>query len=413
MSVLNVNGRGGTATLGVPILLLTGLVGATAPSVSKAQPPSGVVYVESNIGTVRGQNGIFAFRRDDGGQLTPIPGSPFSTRGTGQGPTLRLGPYDADQTLLTDPTGNYLFAVNGGSDTIAIFRTRPNGALVPIPGMPFPSGGVNPVSVGLSGSRLTVVNQNNDPNRSPDGSLPNYTNFVVTRRGQLRPIPGSTVTVEQGTAPSQALISRDGRFVFGADFLGGLLQSFVVNADGQLIQNPPQGLPASVFEGSDAPPLPLGLQIHPDLPIVYVGFVTLNRLGVYTYDDNGVLSFVGTASNSGSAICWLEANRDGTRLYTTNTADNSVSVYDTTDPLDPVEIQFVELRTPDGSPFQLALDPEEEFLHVVTQRATDEQDGAANALHVLRVEDDGTLEQVDRVVLPVPAGVRPQGVIAF
>src|SRR5689334_4697502 len=55
------------------------------------QPPSDVVYVESNISTPGG-NSILAFRRDAQGNLTPLPGSPFLTGGTGViDPSLKLG----------------------------------------------------------------------------------------------------------------------------------------------------------------------------------------------------------------------------------------------------------------------------------------------------------------------------------
>src|SRR5205085_6618926 len=111
-------------------------------------PPSGVVYVESNIGTPGG-NSILAFRRDSQGNLTPLPGSPFPTGGTGVFDTsLQLGPFDSDQNIIANPEHSLLFAVNAGSNTIAVYRILSDGTLRPVDGSPFPSGGVNPVSVG-------------------------------------------------------------------------------------------------------------------------------------------------------------------------------------------------------------------------------------------------------------------------
>jgi 6-phosphogluconolactonase (cycloisomerase 2 family) len=75
----------------------------------------------------------------------------------------------------------------------------------------------------------------------------------------------------------------------------------------------------------------------PRHPLLYVGFVMLNRMGVYRYSRDGGLHFLRTVPNSGQAMCWILANADASRLYTTNTADNSVSVYDAgTNPAVPV-----------------------------------------------------------------------------
>jgi hypothetical protein len=196
--------------------------------------PSGVVYVESNIGTPGG-NSIFAFRRDSQGNLTPLPGSPFLTGGTGIFDlSLKLGPFDSDQNVIANPEHTMLFAVNSGSNSIAVFNIATDGSLSPVEGSPFPSGGVNPVSVGLKNNILTVVNKDEDPNQDGSVSPPNYTTFRVTPEGKLIPIPYSTVPVAPGSSPSQALTMPTAPLVFSTDFLGGLLESFVIERTGRL-----------------------------------------------------------------------------------------------------------------------------------------------------------------------------------
>jgi 6-phosphogluconolactonase (cycloisomerase 2 family) len=258
---------------------------------------------------------------------------------------------------------------------------------------------------------------NNDPRQNTSRSLPDYRTFRVSPNGKLIAVPHSVITVPHGSNPSQALISPLGPFVFGADFLGGVLQSFVMERNGRLQQHSPQTLPESEFSGANinAPRLPLGLQAHPRWPIVYVGFVTINRLGVYQHDAQGKLSFVASVPSSGEAICWLAVNRTGTRLFSANTADNSISVFDLTNPFNPAEIQKVTLRGP-GNPLQLALDPQDKFLHVVSQRALPSVPvGEGNVLHVLRINSDGTLVEVagSPTTLVAPIGTRSQGVVAF
>jgi 6-phosphogluconolactonase (cycloisomerase 2 family) len=389
--------------------------GQLPPPTSSDPAPRGVVYVESNDPT---GNAILAYKRADDGSLTPLKGSPFATGGLGVTPSNALGPFDSDQNLIANPDRTLLFAVNGGSDTIAVFSIKTDGSLTPVAGSPFPSGGSNPASVGLSGDILCVVNKDEDPNH-PGLFLPNYTNFLVTPAGRLAPIPHSTFTDDLGSDPSQALISPSGNLVFGADFLGGILRSFAIDPTGQLEPKAEQGLPPAEFADTGKPPLPLGLAAHPTRSILYVGFVTINRVGVYRYAASGALSFVRSVPDSGSGVCWLRVNQAGTRLYASNTGDPSVSVFDlTVDPTSPIEIQKVNLNVIPGSNpggFQFSLDPSERFLQVVTQQDSANSTVQANALHVLSIDDDGKLTEVPSspTLLPVPNLTRPQGVLAF
>lgn len=376
--------------------------------------PTGVVYVQSNDPS---GNAILAYRRHADGSLTPLRGSPFATGGLGITPTFALGPFDSDQEVITNPSHTLLFATNGGSDTIAVFNIADDGALTPVAGSPFPSGGSNPVSVGIAGDILCVVNKDEDPDH-PGQFLPNYTSFRVTSGGRLVPVPRSTVSEPIGADPSQALISPDGNLVFGADFLGGVLRTLSIGSSGRLTSISTVPLPPAEFADTGAPPLPLGLAVHPRKPLLYVGFVTINRIGVYRYEDSGRLRFLRTVPDSGKAVCWLLTNREGTRLYASNTGDPSVTVYDLADPTEPLEIQKVGLNVVPGSNpggFQFALDPTEGFLQVVTQQSAPASTPMANALHVFRVGADGKLTEVPSspTVLPVSPLTRPQGVVAF
>jgi 6-phosphogluconolactonase (cycloisomerase 2 family) len=377
--------------------------------------PRNVVYVESNDPD---GNAILAFTRHDDGNLTPLPGSPFSTGGTGITPTFNLGPFDSDQEVIANASHTLLFAVNGGSDTIAVFKIGDDGSLAPVHGSPFPSGGSNPVSLGLDGDVLCVVNKDEDPGH-PGQFLPNYTTFRVTPAGRLVPIPRSTVFDELGSDPSQALVAPGGGLLFGADFLGGALRSFGISPGGRLDARAVVPLPPDEFADTGAPPLPLGLAAHPTRRLLYVGFVTINRVGVYRYNESGALRFLRTVPDSGAGVCWLLVNRGATRLYASNTGDPSVSVFDlTADPSEPIEIQKVNLKVAPGSNpggFQFALDPSGSFLHVVSQQSSASSTAAANALHIFRVSHDGKLTEVPSspTPLPVPNLTRPQGVVAF
>jgi 6-phosphogluconolactonase (cycloisomerase 2 family) len=386
-------------------LILSGTGSARASERDEKEPSTSVVYVESNLPD---NNSVLAFRRDDDGRLSKI--GEFPTGGKGVfDPSLQLGPFDSDQELITNAEHTLLFAVNPGSDSIAVFQIQRDGSLTPVNGSPFSSGGTNPVSVGVAGNTLVVVNKAFDPER-PALKIPSYSSFRILPNGELSS-QLSSVPAPTKSSPSQADISSDTRLAFDAQFLGGFLQSFVIEPDGTLTASDHLAAPASL-PGSKAAPLPLGLATHPKLPILYVDFVTVSRIGVYRYDSAGHLEFVTSAADSGAAPCWTRMNSDGTRLYASNTGDTSISVFDTTSPLDPEEIQHLKLRG-QGNTFEIELDPTGNFLYAITQRASATTAlGQGNTLHVLRVDrETGKVDEDESPLeIKVPNGVRPQGV---
>jgi 6-phosphogluconolactonase (cycloisomerase 2 family) len=364
-----------------------------------------VIYLESNS---TAGNSVFVFKFD----FTKAPTLMSITPAGGIGvfnKTFALGPFDSDQNLIENPEGTLLFAVNSGSNSIAVFHINSDGSLTAVDGSPFPSGGSDPVSLGLNGNILTVVNKDQDPAQNDNLVLPNYTTFSVSRSGALTPIPESTVSVAYGSSPSQALIASRGSVVFGADFLGGLLQSFRLDEDGRLRQNPPQALPDSVFTGQTAPHGPLGMRTHPNLPILYVDITPISEVAVYTYDRRGRLSFVRTVADSGAAPCWAVVNHAGTRLYATNTGDNSIEVYDLTDPLNPVDIQHFVMEGTTGAPFSTVINKSDQWLYVTSEQDAATATTAANAFHTLKVGADGMLtEPFPPTVLPIGGTVPVQ-----
>ena len=390
------------------LMALAMVIAARTPAWS-----SDVIYLESNS---TAGNSVFAFKFDFAKAPTLISITPTGGIGVFD-KTFALGPFDSDQNLIENPEGTLLFAVNSGSNSIAVFLINSDGSLTAVDGSPFPSGGSDPVSLGLNGTILTVVNKDQDPAQNDNLVLPNYTTFSVSpKNGALTPIPESTVSVAYGSSPSQALIASRGSVVFGADFLGGLLQSFRLNEDGRLRQNPPQAVPDSVFTGQTAPHGPLGMRTHPNLAILYVDITLINEVAVYTYDGRGNLSFVRTVADSGAAPCWAVVNHAGTRLYVTNTGDNSIEVYDLTDPFNPVDIQHFVMDGTTGAPFSTVIDESDRWLYVSSEQASAAATPSANAFHALKIAADGTLsEPFAPTTLPVSSTppVRVQGITVF
>jgi 6-phosphogluconolactonase (cycloisomerase 2 family) len=226
-----------------------------------------------------------------------------------------------------------------------------------------------------------------------------------------------------GSSPAQVLAAPSGNLLFSVDFgvnvfdpdpfshLASAVHAFTVKNNGRLTA-------ASVAPAAPpaTPPIALGLLAHPTERILYVGFPAAGQVGVYTYDEAGSLTYERSAANSGALVCWFVMNADATFFYTSNNGDDSVSVYDVSDPAAPAEIQRLQLAVDRGtpsSPVELALDPSGRFLYVVGQRHTlDPALEGGNVVHVLEVGPDGTLTEApfSPIALPVPVAAHPHGI---
>lgn len=374
------------------------------------------VYVNGNIGTVSNANVVYGYSNDGAGNLTPLPGSPYSTAGTGSAPPagMSLGlQTDDDQQVIINNAGTLLFTVNGFSNTIAVFGINSDGSLTMIPGSPSTSGGTQPASLGLFDgvlgngvSFLVAVNKSSDPSQI-NPKKPNFQTFTVASDGTLTHNTGSQVTLTTGASPSQAAIGLQ-HLVFGMQFAGG---------------SPPPPVPSTIFayrirsngtlklNNSVTTPNPgslfLGEVVHPSQAILYAALPVDSQIGVYTYAPGpGTIAFSTTVTNPGQLACWLAINAAGTRLYSGESMSNSITVYDLTNPLVPVQLQHISLTfTITGSGVtNLRFDPTGNFLYAVSNET------AESSLHVLNVATDGTLsETITPVVIPVPFGNYPIG----
>lgn len=419
----------GILSLTLLIALSSGCQDHKLPDMPDGTLPTNVLYIENNI-PINNQNAILAYRRGTDGTLTALAGSPFATGGKGVGnPMQVLGPDDSDQCIALSEDKKRLFAVNSGSNTIAVFNVNADGSLTPVAGSPFSSQGINPCSVGVAGNKLYVVNKNDDPDQ-PNTAKPNYTVFTIENDGRLTPIPGSTVSTVPKASPAQAYLAPGKKLLFGADWLAfmapmpaGTLRAFMIGSDGKLTPTP--GTPIAINGMGGA----LGLWAHPTQNILYVGFALEGTIGVYGYDPNtGALTYK-TKVMGGKAVCWLRVNKAGTRLYALVSGENKVAVYDLTNPASPTNIQFLDLKNSGpfydfpgagafttSEPFHEEFSPDEKYLYVVNQHTHPDFTipGNYNYLHTLVIGTDGRLsEPSEPLQIPVNKTVRPQGIVVY
>ena len=111
----------------------------------------------------------------------------FATDGTGVANAQGLlGPDDSDKEVIASPDGRLLFAVNQGSNSIAVFRVHGDGSLTLVDGTAFSSGGTEPVSLSIDGSRLYVVNRGDEIQGQTGSIAPSITVFTIRQNGFLR-----------------------------------------------------------------------------------------------------------------------------------------------------------------------------------------------------------------------------------
>jgi len=375
----------------------------TGPLPSGAQ---GVVYIESNIATPDG-NSVLAFQYGTEGDLRPLHITEYLTGGSGSADLTDSGVLDADQHLWLDTPRHLLFAVNQGSDTIAVFHVSTSGALVPVEGSPFPSGGKAPVSVGVSGDTAIVTNKAQDGIRNLTNVNPTYATFHIGPDGELTPF-GPVIKAPPGYSPTDAMVAPDGKFVMSTEE-GGPLRAFELGPNG-LIQGPNSPLQPdpSIFPRNFDPAKKwgLGLSASPRAKLVYIGMATVNKIAVYRYDNRANLTFVRVVDAPGAELpCWTLLNKAGTRLYTANAGNNTMSVFDLTDPSDPKWLQTLHLHG-DGNPWDMRMDPSGKMIFLIDPRARmNVPPGYGQGLHTLLINADGTLTEPSYSPITVPVGL--------
>jgi 6-phosphogluconolactonase (cycloisomerase 2 family) len=426
---------------------------------------SNVLYIENN-NPATGQNAILGYTRNADGSLTDLPGSPFYTNGTGYRNTNEvIGPDDTDGELLLSPDKLFLFAVNEGSNDISVFRVRLDGTLRLVPGSPFASGGKFPASLAWSNGYLHVANRG-------DGVLPvmitptyvpgarggtNYTAFFINGDGSLIARPELTVNAPDGSSPAQVVTSSDGQFLWALTPFSPTNDPYVVpifpqsqsrllsfgldEDDGSMDARAEVALPSNplfTINGVNRGGFMLGIRPHPTQNILYANAVLANVLSVWTWDQTGALTFAGAvdpgAVGRSPDPCWLAVDPMGRWAYAASVNPDQVVAYSLANPLMPVALQNLTLAGPKAplpagtpepygsttAPFNLSVDPQGKFVYVanhatcVTTSVDATNCPLGNAIHILKINTDGTLTEQPNspYIFPptmVPVNARPKG----
>jgi hypothetical protein len=375
-------------------LAMTVIAGATLLSHAQVN----AVYVQSNDPTA---NTVLGYSNDGLGNLTALPGSPYSTGGTGWSGALGLQ-QDDDGQVITDSLSTLLFAVNGHSNTVASFTINSDGSLTSVATLD--AAGSQPASLALfenilSGGAglLVIVDKSSDT--SHNQKIPAMVSFTVTSGGVMTQNKASKIALATGESPSQAVIVPAAKLVFLDRFMSSpsSISSYRIKANGSFRFVGTVSVPTgdNVF---------LGMALNPVADYLYAALPADGQIAVYSFSrGTGLLTFVTTVPNLGGLACWLTTDALGTRLYSAETMTGTISVYDITTPSLPVQIQQINLSTTNDAtpaPWNLKIDPTGQFLYAVSNQS----------LHVVNILSDGTLSEVATpVALPVVSGGHPYG----
>jgi 6-phosphogluconolactonase (cycloisomerase 2 family) len=255
------------------------------------------VYVQSNEGDV---NRVFAFRRDEDGELS----APIVVSSGGRGDGV---PHLTSQGSVVLTSDGRLLVTNAGSGDISVLTLEDGLRLLAV----VPSGGSAPKSIAERNGLVYVLN-------AGDHSL---VGFTLSGDGLVE-VHGSRRELGPDADPAQVGFTPDGGKVVVTDRGANAILVYPVGADGLL------GEPNAM---SSAGPTPYGFTFAADDTLVVTEAFGAAKgkaaASSYRLNGGGVELVTSSVGNGRSEICWAVPSVDGRHVFTTNFADGAVSRY--------------------------------------------------------------------------------------
>jgi hypothetical protein len=426
----------GVLTLGAPAALAAG----QKKQHTKAAGVAGWIYVNANTAGAN-MNQVLAIPYGPTGIPNVAKTAQFTTGGAGAPfvPGKSPGTVAGDHQVLLSPSKHLLFAVNEGSNTIAVFKVNSStGALKAVAGSPFSAGGIAPGALGFAHGTLVVANHGQDAPFNPAGGIPpgpsNLVSFHVSPTGSLTQV-SATPTAPEGLI--DATVSPGGKNVVTTGFYSTLIHSVTLSSSGTLTPaGAPFSFPASVTAGVVPPsfippflvPLPFGVTFNPNPsdPYVYIDATVAGSMTVYKYNAAGELTFTSAAPNTASvAACWNVITNNGKYMYVANSASQNITQFDISKDGSTVKDVGLTPLPSTGTDGEMALDPTSKWLYAIGNHEDPDAprpEGikpngeivpaplSANYLEAYKVGPGGKLTSIKSIVLPVPTANLPFGV---
>lgn len=330
----------------------------------------GYVYANNDLS---GPNTVSAFSVDANGALTPITGSPFATGGSGAG-----GGFFAVNPITIATARKLLFVANEQTNNISVFSIDPaTGALTLVPGSPFSTGGASGAGISLG-----VTPDNQFLFASSSGSN-DITVFSIAANGKLTSILGSPFAA--GGTPDGIKVSPDGRFLAVALISRDAVGIFTIASNGALTAVPGSPFPAAA-SGAVA-----GVDINCASSLLFGGEANSagTNIDVFSIGSNGALTPIPSSpfNNQGiginSNVVFLSPSDE--HLFVSNQDTNTITVFNVASDGTLSLIPDSPFADPGGSPTTLATNEAGTLLYVNKDNGT---------VSVFRIAADGKLTSV-------------------
>jgi 6-phosphogluconolactonase len=228
----------------------------------------------------------------------------YSTGGLGTG-----GGLGSQGAIIV--RGNFIFAVNAGSNEISVLSTGRHGLeLVD----KVSSGGTTPISVTVHRNLLYVLNA---------GDAGNIAGFNISRHGKLSPISGSIQPLStSASGPAQIEFNPRGNVLVVTEKATNSITTYAVGHDG--VASAPNNQPS-------AGDTPFGFEFDRRGRLIvsdaYGGGDLLGAMSSYNVSPGGISLISGPVVNTQTAPCWVVVTKNGKFTYTSNTGTGNISGY--------------------------------------------------------------------------------------
>lgn len=284
-------------------MLMLGLISVSSMALANGNSP-GAVYTMTNA--TEG-NAILIFDRASDGTLKPA-GSEF-TGGFGTG-----GGLGNQSGLTLTEEGQWLLAVNAGSDEISVLAVGPDGLILVDKVW---SGGSRPVSITTYGNLVYVLNAGGIVS-----SEDNITGFILNESGSLTPIPDSTKPLStSSTAPAQIGFNSDGTLLVVTEKATSKINTYTLDVDGKVRDH-------QIFTSAGTTPFGFSFGHRNQLFVSEANAGIPNSSSVSSYElkaDGGLDVINPSVPTLQTAACWLAITKNGKYAYTTNTGSDSTT----------------------------------------------------------------------------------------
>jgi 6-phosphogluconolactonase len=292
----------GKKLLAISTILVALLTVVSATAILNAEPQMvGKVYTMDNAAA---GNNVWQFDRMSDGSLV-LAGN-FSTMGNGTDAKL-----DSQGAVTLSKDGNWLFAVDAGSNQVSVFAVNDTGLTLTDNAS---SQGMTPVSVTVWGAWVYVLNNGSD-------TVPgNIAGFMINSTGQLTPIPGSNQPLSGAlnSSPEQIGFNPNGTALVVVEKAANMTDVYAVDSSG--VASAPITM-ASVGNG------PFGFA-YTSTGFLVMSEAASNTLSSFNWTANGTLRTVsGAMPDFQTAPCWVVITADDGWVYTTNAASGTISTY--------------------------------------------------------------------------------------